>query len=340
MLYRHHKGRPIAQYGPVCYLFNTEPLIQSDKAKASNKALCLAYAQIFFKVTNFVLYKDSFKKMLHWMEDLDRRSFDSGFGGNCKVHIEVARKICMTIPKAIFLSYFISAHGFSLNFFITKETIITIPYLPTSEYLYLLLVLQFSVSHAGLTAIFIFDMFVVVIGVHIIFFSNIVQDAIKSLNNIVLMEDGTRNLLQIYKLHYEIIEKVKEFSDSVSLMFLFQISTSAILFVIFFYVIQEFFLDNLLYPMIIAALILQLFITCFLCQIVEVKMEQIYDELCQTNWYDMTSVNKRNFLFCLQMAQRNYGIKAGGMYNVNMMMFIEILKLGFTYCAIMQTTSR
>ncbi|GAB0086973.1 hypothetical protein DMENIID0001_012140 [Sergentomyia squamirostris] len=218
-----------------------------------------------------------------------------------------------------------------------KESAITLPYIPTEEFSEILTIFQYILIFSGVSLVLFIDLLVAVIGIHLIYVSNIIQDAIKYLNNIDLLENATRNLEEIFKLHCEIIEKINEFSNSVSLMFLSQISTTALMLITIFYIVQQFIFDYLTLLLIIAAVTFQLFITCFLGQIVEWKMEQIYDEFCQINWYDLSLVNKGKYLICLQMAQKCYGMKAGGMYNVNMMMFIQIIKLALTYAAIIQS---
>ncbi|GAB0099923.1 hypothetical protein DMENIID0001_158250 [Sergentomyia squamirostris] len=97
---------------------------------------------------------------------------------------------------------------------------------------------------------------------------------------------------------------------------------------------------TLSYKLAIVCVTFQVFIVCLVGQVLEQKSEDIYNEFCQINWHDFPINEQKFFAFCLQMAQRNYGIRAGGMYNINMMMFLQIVKLGVTYCAIIQTVMK
>lgn len=86
--------------------------------------------------------------------------------------------------------------------------------------------------------------------------------------------------------------------------------------------------------------IFQIFIPCLFGEIIKLKSERLSNALYMTNWYDLDTKNQRAFLLILGMAQRQYGLKAAGMYDVNIYRFIQIMKISITYCTLLITFTK
>ncbi|XP_055685253.1 odorant receptor 13a-like [Lutzomyia longipalpis] len=95
--------------------------------------------------------------------------------------------------------------------------------------------------------------------------------------------------------------------------------------------------DVLNYMVLVTGTMLSLHI-CILGEFIRLKSENLSDTLYQTNWYELSLKDQKIFLTTLGMTQRVYGLKAAGMYDVNLYTFIE--KKTFLYLVEKSMTMR
>ncbi|XP_055703606.1 odorant receptor 33b-like [Phlebotomus papatasi] len=82
---------------------------------------------------------------------------------------------------------------------------------------------------------------------------------------------------------------------------------------------------------------IQTFLYCFFGEFITIKMERLTTVLYSTNWYDMNLKDRKSFMIILGVTQKAYGMKAGGMYNVNIYTFVQILKIALSWSTLILT---
>ncbi|GAB0099559.1 Odorant receptor [Sergentomyia squamirostris] len=73
---------------------------------------------------------------------------------------------------------------------------------------------------------------------------------------------------------------------------------------------------------------------------IKIKSEKLSEAFYDVNWYNLNLKDQKTFLIILGMTQRQYGLKAAGMYVVDIYAFIQIMKAAVSYCAILYTLSK
>ncbi|XP_055708497.1 odorant receptor 33a-like [Phlebotomus papatasi] len=171
-------------------------------------------------------------------------------------------------------------------------------------------------------------------GFEIMAASDILYDYI-SANKDRIQEDP--DFLKIITLKYcDIVDNINRFNDIISLSNLVQFVTSAFLmFGVFFFIrlnprnpVAHFMATNVL---------IQLFLPCVFGEFVKIKMERLSTTLYLTNWHDFDLRNQKSFLIVLGMTHGEYGLRAAGMYDVNIYTFIKIVKMASSWCAFIFT---
>ncbi|XP_055701677.1 odorant receptor 85f-like [Phlebotomus papatasi] len=176
------------------------------------------------------------------------------------------------------------------------------------------------------------DLWVAIIGIHIMGMLRVLADFIR------LLDESSQNhsslLRRIQTLHADIINHNRIFNDLIfhlltaqllSSIFLILMSLSAVKYDAVGFV--SYFLGG--------SSIIQLLLICLFGEIIFMRYSDIDRCLNLTKWYEMSLTDQRNFILILRMGQKPYGLKAGGMYDVSMPTFIDIVKLAISYCAIL-----
>uniref|UniRef100_A0A3F2ZE91 Odorant receptor n=1 Tax=Phlebotomus papatasi TaxID=29031 RepID=A0A3F2ZE91_PHLPP len=184
------------------------------------------------------------------------------------------------------------------------------------------------------TYVFYTDLSIAFFGLEIMAASDILYDYI-SANKDRIQEDP--DFLRIITMRYcEVVDNIERFNNIISITNLVQFVTSAFLsFAIFFFIcLNPGYLIE--YTWALIALI-QLFIPCVFGEFIKIKMERLSTTLYLTNWPDLSLKDQNSFLIVLGMTQREYGIKAAGMYDVNIYTFIQIVKMAASWCTFIFT---
>ncbi|GAB0087012.1 Odorant receptor [Sergentomyia squamirostris] len=181
------------------------------------------------------------------------------------------------------------------------------------------------------------DMTVIFIGLQIIADLNILDDYIKL--TIEKIKTNPNYLKTILKRHCKVIDKINLLNEAVSELSFIQIIISTFALLVIFVFIRKDTTQITGYTTCLCAM-LQFVPLCLFGEIIKIKTEQLSEAFYEVNWYELKLKDQKTFLLILGMAQRQYGLKAAGMYNVNIYAFIQIVKLAISYCAILYTLSK
>ncbi|XP_055692258.1 odorant receptor 4-like [Lutzomyia longipalpis] len=186
---------------------------------------------------------------------------------------------------------------------------------------------------AAINSVF-YDSIIGLIGLELMANLDVIHDYI--LNYRDRIQDDPQFLPTVLKRYCKVIKHINIFNDTFNIVIFFRLFMSLLLNLTGIFVIRE-NIDDI--PIYFAQLciIFQILIPCLFCEIIVNKTERISAVLYQTNWYDLGVKDQKAFILALGMTQRNYGMKAAGMYDVNIYTFIQIIKLAISYCALLYT---
>uniref|UniRef100_A0A3F2ZED4 Odorant receptor n=1 Tax=Phlebotomus papatasi TaxID=29031 RepID=A0A3F2ZED4_PHLPP len=214
--------------------------------------------------------------------------------------------------------------------------VIQLPFIPNNfpYYTQIMLLIQFIFLIFGAISIFYTDITIAFFGFEIMAMSDILYDYISE-NKDRIQEDP--DLLKIFIIRYcQIVDNIKRFNNIVSLTNLVQFVTSAFLSFATFFFLRSNPRNPVAYSSALMTLF-QLFIPCVFGEFIKIKMERLSTTLYLTNWPDLNLKDQKCFLLVLGMTQREYGLKAAGMYDVNIYTFIKIVKMAASWCTFIFT---
>uniref|UniRef100_A0A240SYM0 Odorant receptor n=1 Tax=Phlebotomus papatasi TaxID=29031 RepID=A0A240SYM0_PHLPP len=213
---------------------------------------------------------------------------------------------------------------------------ITIPFVPREfpGHLEIKLSIQFVLLQFGCLSALYTDFVIVFFGIEIMAASDILFDYISFHKDVI--QEHPDDLKIITVRFCELIENVKLFNDVISFSSFVQLVTSALMsFLVFFF--TRLSPENPVGYFLGFCIVLQLFLPCLFGEFIKIRMERLSTTLYLTNWYDLKLKDQKSFLIVLGMIQREYGLKAAGLYNINIYTFIQIMKMAFSWCAFMFT---
>ncbi|GAB0099591.1 Odorant receptor [Sergentomyia squamirostris] len=182
----------------------------------------------------------------------------------------------------------------------------------------------------------IVDMTTVLIGLQLIATLNVLNDYIRLINEKI--KPIPNYLKTILEHHCNVVKRMNLLNEAVYEMSFVQIVISTLVLLFIFVLLRK---DSSDIFAIISCLgvMSQIFALCAFGEIIKINTEKLSEAFYEVNWYEMSVKDQKTFLIILGMAQRKYGLKAAGMYVVDIYAFIQIVKLAFTYCAILYTVS-
>uniref|UniRef100_A0A7G3AK69 Odorant receptor n=1 Tax=Lutzomyia longipalpis TaxID=7200 RepID=A0A7G3AK69_LUTLO len=172
------------------------------------------------------------------------------------------------------------------------------------------------------TALMTLDVGIVFLGLQVIAEINILRDYMKMLNEKI--KTDPKFLKKIIKRHCSVIENVNLLNEIISETSFYQLilTCNALLFGMTFLITYATGIGNYMIIMCGASLSLPI---CVFGEIIKNKTDDLSDNLYLTNWYELSLKDQKTFLIILRMAQREYGLKAAGMYDVNLYTFIQVI---------------
>uniref|UniRef100_A0A240SXY3 Odorant receptor n=2 Tax=Lutzomyia longipalpis TaxID=7200 RepID=A0A240SXY3_LUTLO len=174
------------------------------------------------------------------------------------------------------------------------------------------------------SAVISMDTGILYLGLQIIAELNILTDYMKLLNEKI--KTDPKFLRKIIKRHCSIIENNNLLNEIISETSSMQLIFSflALLFGFTFLIKYTTGMGN--YLIILGGGGLGLPI-CILGEFLKVKTDKLSDTFYLINWYELSLNDQKTFLINLRMAQREYGLKAAGMYDVNLYTFVQVRSL-------------
>uniref|UniRef100_A0A240SXT7 Odorant receptor n=1 Tax=Lutzomyia longipalpis TaxID=7200 RepID=A0A240SXT7_LUTLO len=202
------------------------------------------------------------------------------------------------------------------------------------EFLYILQ--GFFYITVATTMIFL-DIGIVYLGLQVIAEFNILSDYMKLLNE--KFKSEPKFLSKIIIRHFSVFQNVNLLSDIISETSFLQLVFSFISLLFGFTFIIEYAtgLGNYIIVLCGGGLAVPI---CILGEFIRARADQLPDTFYQTNWYEISLKDQKTFLIILGMAQREYGLKAAGMYDINIYTFFRITQIAFSYCAVLYSLSK
>uniref|UniRef100_A0A240SXZ9 Odorant receptor n=1 Tax=Lutzomyia longipalpis TaxID=7200 RepID=A0A240SXZ9_LUTLO len=280
--------------------------------------------------------------LVHNIKELfEEHEEDEELGQFLKKNLMNSMKIFHFCNRWGFRMFFVAGTFASFYFRLNEEfgLLYDLPFIASDNFLWkdALHVLQgvmYCVTSFGMISL---DLGIIFLGLQVIAELNILSDCMKLLNEKIKTDQ--KFLSKIIKRHCSVIENLnllsKIISETTSLQLL--LTGVALLFGFTFLIKYTMGIGN--YIIIICGGSLSLPI-CVLGEFIRLKTENLSETFYQTNWYELSLKDQKTFLIILGMAQREYGLKAAGMYDVNLYTFIQIFKIAFSYCAVLYSLSQ
>uniref|UniRef100_A0A7G3B9K8 Odorant receptor n=1 Tax=Lutzomyia longipalpis TaxID=7200 RepID=A0A7G3B9K8_LUTLO len=158
-------------------------------------------------------------------------------------------------------------------------------------------------------------------GLAVIAEINILNDYMKLLNEKIKTDQ--KFLRKIIKKHCSVIENVNLLNEIISESSFLQLFANCVVFLFGFSFLMKNPSTFINYSIVVTGTMLSLHI-CILGHFIKLKTDQLSDILYLTNWYELSLKDQKMFLIVLGMAQREYGLKAVGMYDVNLYTFVQV----------------
>lgn len=127
----------------------------------------------------------------------------------------------------------------------------------------------------------------------------------------------------ITRRYCEIVECINLFNNIYSIMSFVQFISSAFLSFVVFFIVRLDPMDLVGYA-IVLCILSQYFIPCLFGELFKIKMKRLSTAMHFANWYDFDLKDQKYFLLILGMIQKEYGLKAAGMYEINIYVFIDV----------------
>ncbi|GAB0097198.1 Odorant receptor [Sergentomyia squamirostris] len=181
------------------------------------------------------------------------------------------------------------------------------------------------------------DMTTIFIGLDIMASLDILNDYIHLINEKIKNDPDFWRI--ILKRHCKVIEKINLLNEAVYQISFIQMIVSTLGLLLIFVFIRQEAMQIYGYITCLSAM-LQVFPLCVFGEMIKIKTEKLSESFYEVNWYELSLKDQKTYLIILGMAQRQYGLKAAGMYTVDIYAFYKILKLALSYCAVLYTLSK
>lgn len=196
----------------------------------------------------------------------------------------------------------------------------------TPSYFYISnMIIHFYIYFIILNIVLFGDLFVIHYGLHFrCELQSIAEIIEKYLDDSQIVEKEMHLMKEVYEKHLQMLQMLKTLDDIYKHFSFNQLCTSFLCCCFLFYgtLVQEEFEGSLYMLNFIA--ITQLFALCLFGETLVANTEHLGIAFYHTKWYEMTTVEQKNILFMMQIAQRQHGIKAAGLINVNFFTFVEV----------------
>uniref|UniRef100_A0A3F2ZD76 Odorant receptor n=1 Tax=Lutzomyia longipalpis TaxID=7200 RepID=A0A3F2ZD76_LUTLO len=299
--------------------------------------LCFGCCELLFKNFGMVPLHKEVESLLNWIQDLRVKvEKDEIIQKVSKEEFAKALKYSVLFFKTYLGLYMMTGVFVALNFTFCNYLVIAIPGLDqeSTGFIHRFVPILFTEIAASWTVSS--DSAIVFIGIYVIFFMRSVNRLINIFAENSEITNRPRFLICIIEKHIEMIRILEVFNECMKFISLMQLCFSTLTFLVILFVIQL-FPDNLLLYSMLITLLTQLGLLCFFGEIVRSESEEIFINLYQTNWYDLSLKEQRIILLMMANSCKVIGLKAGGLYEIGLMSLVQIVKLSASYAAIIMT---
>uniref|UniRef100_A0A3F2ZEA2 Odorant receptor n=1 Tax=Phlebotomus papatasi TaxID=29031 RepID=A0A3F2ZEA2_PHLPP len=301
--------------------------------------ISFGYFQIITKSLSVLVQANKFKILFEFIQELHEVHETDSIVDFAKIHLLHLKKsldITKIILRILFAVSFITSSGLCFYSFHTDAIIMAIPgVLPDPNASpYYLHIHQVFCMEASLLVFSISDVILISTGFYLIAVLNIFQNLIE---NFWKFEGSNKEvaLIQLHKLHCNILDKFRTFSEIFYYTITVQTGTSAVFVLcIFFLMLSSDFAAFIPLCLLVFG---QFGAICIFGELMYSKTEKLTTELYLTNWYEFGLKEQKILLMMMHMSQKIIGIKAAGMYDINLRMFIDVIKGGISFLTILYT---
>uniref|UniRef100_A0A3F2ZEL2 Odorant receptor n=1 Tax=Phlebotomus papatasi TaxID=29031 RepID=A0A3F2ZEL2_PHLPP len=257
---------------------------------------------------------------------------------SARIHLKRSLGIIKLITGILFSVNFVAGLGLMSYFVYIDSMAFAVPgvlHFPKANLFYHH-IHQFFVMQISIIIIMIPDSILISIGFYFIAILNIFKDILNYFDSIDL-KNKRQFLIQVHKFHCDILDKFSIFSEVFYYTFTVQIATSVVFMMFIFFILQTD--GGLAFFPLLLAIFGQFGAVCVFGELIYSKTEKLSIELYLTNWYELGLEEQKILLMMLYMTQKTFGLKAAGMYGINVKMFIEVIKASVSFLTILYTLS-
>lgn len=198
------------------------------------------------------------------------------------------------------------------------------PYFSNTSYFFqpVMHFLQFYLLFSQAYELIYVDLAILFVGMEFICATVIINDIIHSIQNNI--QDESSKIKLITKRHCDIITNINLFKDILFHISFSQLATNTMMLLLLFSCIRL-NIEPIMGIVPIIFVMSELFLLCYFGEIIQTSMENLSESLYQTNWYDLSLNDQTSFLIVLGMMQRTYGLKAAGLYKINLYTYIQVI---------------
>ncbi|XP_055678861.1 odorant receptor 85c-like [Lutzomyia longipalpis] len=290
--------------------------------------MCLGCTQMLLKNYAIIPFHEEVESLLNWILGHHEKTEDDEIIQKVsQEEFAKALRYSMLFFRIFFAMFMVTAIICSFKFALSDYLIIAIPGLnpDATHFIHKLLTIIFTYVVASWTVFS--DMAIVFIGIYIIFF-------LKSINKLInIFGDNSdtfpKFLLCLIRKHVEMIRVLHIFNDIMKFISLVQLISSTLTFLVVIFYIQL-FPNYLLLHIMLVSLLIQLALLCFFGEIIRSESKEIFKNLYQTNWYDLSLKDQKIILLMMTNSLQVIGLKAGGLYDIGLMSLVQVRVLYLT----------
>uniref|UniRef100_A0A3F2ZEM5 Odorant receptor n=1 Tax=Phlebotomus papatasi TaxID=29031 RepID=A0A3F2ZEM5_PHLPP len=286
--------------------------------------------QVFCKLIVLNLFSEEIKQLIGWIGAFHVDPVWKDYTSFVKERFQITLRFLKAVEKFVVFGGTAMGQLILLTYFWNGTILFRIPYLQGS--------IKYFWQHIAMTYIVLFYILIEFIhlffGFYFVAILNIFIDSLEKLDNENFIKSSRNHLKDYHKIHLEIWQKLKDFVRVFSFVQNIQAAACLPLIVNSFYnstIYPNIFLNHL----ILIPVITQLFEICLLGEFFDSKTTEIFRKLYLSKWYEMSRDDKMILVLMMRMTIKPFSLKVAGIYNINMMAFVDVIKFCFSFCAIL-----
>uniref|UniRef100_A0A3F2ZDC3 Odorant receptor n=1 Tax=Lutzomyia longipalpis TaxID=7200 RepID=A0A3F2ZDC3_LUTLO len=292
----------------------------------------------------FIAHRNDFDKLVEYMKMLTKASNLDFANDIRRKQLKKNLRLSLAIAKILIILFnatavFVTLYGYNLTkccpVFVKIPPIIIADENPYKNII--------SICFSIISYFLVVELIIVGDAIFLIIFAHFegelraLAEVIERLNDAKVAQDDSKEiLLFVYESHLNVLANVRIFQKIYWHLNLHLIGTN-FLYVCLLLYITRFYDSPMVMYVTTLLLIFQLFLICFLGEILRTRTEAIGEALYHTQWYEMKQSEKLTLLIMMAIGQEAVGLEAGGIMNLSLDTFVSVMKAAVSYGAIMYT---